>query len=112
VFRNPYKPAPICYFLRYFGYYRANVIICHFHIRNKVCPPATSEAGARRQLEQYSSIYLSYYFYFSTLVVPSGFAGRYSRVIPGRYCGALLRDVIAGCYCWALLAKLNKILVI
>jgi hypothetical protein len=50
--------------------------------------------------------------------------GRYSRVIAGRYYGALLSDVIAGhysraapggfagCYCWALLAKLNKILVI
>jgi hypothetical protein len=24
--------------------------------------------------------------------------GRYSRVIAGRYCGALLRDVIAGHY--------------
>jgi hypothetical protein len=41
------------------------------------------------------------------IVGPSGFAGRYSRVIAGRYfgmlyCGALLRDVIAGRYRGAL----------
>jgi hypothetical protein len=37
-------------------------------LNGKVCPPATSEAGARRQLEQYFMSYLSIYFYCSTLV--------------------------------------------
>jgi hypothetical protein len=42
---------------------------CHFK-NGKVCPPATSEAGARRQLEQYFMSYLSIYFCCSTLVNP------------------------------------------
>jgi hypothetical protein len=41
---------------------------CPF-LNGKVCPPTTSVAGARRQLEQFFMSYLSIYFYCSTLVV-------------------------------------------
>jgi hypothetical protein len=38
-------------------------------LNGKVCPPATSEAGARRQLEQYSSpnFQITSIFYFSSI---------------------------------------------